>query len=509
MTIDIRQEGNRFNVPLGAGVIDLITTGLYEDPLTIYREYIQNVADAVEVLADEQFRRMYVQISVDVSRRSVVIRDNGPGIPYEEALHSLVALGISSKRSGSHRGFRGVGRLVGLSFSEVVQFRTKCANSNIITKISWDAMRLSRILAQLRSSRAALGDSSLGACISTSRELSDDSGSSFFEVVLQGIKRHVASSVLNIDSVAEYIGEVCPVPFSESFPFIDQIRERKSGLRPLLELDIRINGRELPVTKPHGKRVNLSVNRNSKFRKLELFQIPSLIRGEVSAVGWVAHSGYAGAILKRDRVRGLRLRSGNIQIGQEKTLDHIFKERRFNRWCVGEIHILDSNLIPNGRRDYFEPSPHLRNLEYHLSLIAEKISKKCRMASRLRNECRRYQSKLDQVEFVGRLIRYGYFSSSIGKEIWKQSRTTLEAMRQSLSDRKIDDSIHSRVLKLLELDLGDVELDNVGHYAGIPPAEVDALQKVFRELVEIVPSTDVSRKVIESVLKRAELTSGE
>ena len=507
--MDVGQEGKCVKVPVGAGVIDLITTGLYEDPLTLYREYIQNVGDAVEVLPDEQLRRTYIQISIDVARRSVVIRDNGPGIPYEEALHSLVALGISSKRSGSQRGFRGVGRLVGLSFSEVVQFRTKSVNSNIVTKISWDARQLSQILAQLRSSRAALGDSSLRACINITREFSDDSASSFFEVALEGIRRHVASSVLNIDSVADYIGEVCPVPFSESFPFIDQIRERRNEFQSLLELDIRINGRELPITKPHGRRVHLSVNRNSKFRKFELFRVPSLVRGEVSAVGWVAHSGYAGAILKRDRVRGLRLRCGNIQIGQEKTLDHIFKERRFNRWCVGEIHILDANLIPNGRRDYFEPSPHLRNLENHLSLIAERISKRCRMASRLRNECKRYQSKLDRVEFVGRLIRHGYFSTSVGQEIWKQSRRTLEAMRQSLSDRNIDDSIHSRVLKLLELDLGDVGLDDVRHYAGIPSAEVDALQKVFRVLVQIVPSTDVSRKVIESVLKSAELTSEE
>ena len=32
---------------MGAGLLALVTTGLYDDPLSMYREYIQNAADAV------------------------------------------------------------------------------------------------------------------------------------------------------------------------------------------------------------------------------------------------------------------------------------------------------------------------------------------------------------------------------------------------------------------------------------------------------------------------------
>ena len=38
----------------------------------------------------------------------------------------------------------------------------------------------------------------------------------------------------------------------------------------------------------------------------------------------------------------------------ENILQEIFKEKRFNSWCVGEIHILDNRIMANGRRDNFE-----------------------------------------------------------------------------------------------------------------------------------------------------------
>ena len=34
-----------------------------------------------------------------------------------------------------------------------------------------------------------------------------------------------------------------------------------------------------------------------------------------------------------------------------------FTEERFNRWCVGELHILDSRIVPNARLDYFSQDP--------------------------------------------------------------------------------------------------------------------------------------------------------
>ena len=92
-----------------------------------------------------------------------------------------------------------------------------------------------------------------------------------------------------------------------------------------------------------------------------------------AAVAWLARTPYTGSIPARLGVRGLRARVGNMQIGTDRIFEHLFEEPRFNGWCVGEVHILDSRIVPNGRRDYFEPSPHLRNLENQLGAIAQTL----------------------------------------------------------------------------------------------------------------------------------------
>ena len=39
----------------------------------------------------------------------------------------------------------------------------------------------------------------------------------FFEVTMQSVNRHAASTLLNVDTVRNYLGEVCPVPMASVF----------------------------------------------------------------------------------------------------------------------------------------------------------------------------------------------------------------------------------------------------------------------------------------------------
>lgn len=50
----------------------------------------------------------------------------------------------------------------------------------------------------------------------------------------------------------------------------------------------------------------------------------------------------------------MRMRLGNILIGDRRTMDVMFKESRFNGWVQGEIFVNTTGLIPNARRDDFE-----------------------------------------------------------------------------------------------------------------------------------------------------------
>src|SRR5690348_3346947 len=115
------------DVHVGKDLLELVSSAMYVEPLTAYREYVQNAADSIDearrcgLLADEAGR---IEISLDQSARVVRIRDNGAAIPGAEVRTRLLALGGSCKRGTDARGFRGVGRLAALGYAQYLTFRS-------------------------------------------------------------------------------------------------------------------------------------------------------------------------------------------------------------------------------------------------------------------------------------------------------------------------------------------------------------------------------------------------
>ena len=112
---------------IGKDVLELLSSSMYVNVLSIYREYVQNAADAIDaarqmgVLAKEAAGR--VEITVDQQQRTVRIRDNGSGLSQDEFVERLVAFGASKKRGSGARGFRGVGRLAGIGYCQELIFQ--------------------------------------------------------------------------------------------------------------------------------------------------------------------------------------------------------------------------------------------------------------------------------------------------------------------------------------------------------------------------------------------------
>ena len=112
----------------------------------------------------------------------------------------------------------------------------------------------------------------------------------------------------------------------------------------------------------------------------------------------VLHHNYLGALPKRLNVNGLRARAGNIQVGGNDILAELFTEPRFNSWCVGEFHILNKKILPNGRRDNFEQSVHYTNFQSHVSKIATALSRTCRARSGARNLLKATDHNLQKIK---------------------------------------------------------------------------------------------------------------
>ena len=116
------------NTPvIGRQLFDIITSGMYDNPLMIYREYIQNAVDSIDLaIEDELLTPEDARISISLSGqdRCITIEDNGKGLPNDTALSILTNLGCSPKEGQNQRGFRGIGRLGGLAYCDELNFQT-------------------------------------------------------------------------------------------------------------------------------------------------------------------------------------------------------------------------------------------------------------------------------------------------------------------------------------------------------------------------------------------------
>jgi molecular chaperone HtpG len=421
---------------IGKDVLELVTTAMHVDPITVYREYIQNAADAIDEarrcgrLAPLEPGR--VNIDVDPLTRSVCIRDNGVGVPWPRFVECLTAIGASSKRGTSARGFRGVGRLAGLGYAQELVFRSRVAGETLVSELRWDCRMLK---SALRSAASNGGVSELVRSIVTATRIERHGyPERFFEVELRGMVRLGSDKLLNPTAIAEYLAQVAPVPFAPDFRFGAEITAALRGAVTLGELELHVSGVEGPIYRPHRNGFAIDSKRVTLFENVEFVEMPS-IDGQVAAIGWVLHHGYEGAVPISSLIRGLRLRCGNLQVGDHTLLEELFPEPRFNAWSVGEIHVIDPRILPNGRRDNFEQDAHLNNLLNHLTPVARRIARRCRVSSRKRHLLRQFELE----------------EASIRDRLAILAQAALSAAKRESSAKSIEQGIR-RMEKILSAD---------------------------------------------------------
>jgi molecular chaperone HtpG len=167
----------------------------------------------------------------------------------------------------------------------------------------------------------------------------------------------------------------------------------------------------------------------SRVTEVALVTIPAL-DGNAAAKGWILHHDYLGALPRELGVRGLRLRSGNIQVGDETVLEKAFIEPRFNAWSAGEFHILDSRVIPNGRRDDYEQSVHFGNVLNHISPFAREIGARCRSQSQYRQLMRRADLLAREIDEGLSVLRQGAVSAGARRALAAELALALQRLEK-------------------------------------------------------------------------------
>lgn len=475
------------NVVVGKDILDLLAGSMYVDPLNIYREYIQNAADAIDEARDQHLHfdeTAGVQISFDHIERSIRIRDNGISIPASDFARRLVTIGASQKRGKKLRGFRGVGRLSGLGYCQELIFRGRADGDSKVTEVRWNG-RVLRDKFRDQEYTGSLAD--IVQEVTTVNRLSADGfPNRFFEVELRKVSRLRNDIILNEDAVRIYLSQVAPIPFGEEFQFGEMIQSQleTKGIRPPIRIEL--NDNRGPVVHRLQEHIQLSDLIADKVRDVKFIELRGT-DGDVCAFGWIADHSYLGSIPKRLGLGGIRLRAGNIQVGDELILSSMFPEARFAGWAIGDIHILSPKILPNGRRDEFEPSSFYAHLQNEIALRAKVITQRIRERSTQRNRLRAVQQKLGAVQGLVSVAAERPLTSLLIRVIQDVAQEKLMQASKDADRLKNEPEDHALAIsRIKELETALSKLPSLATLSGTSKKSNDVFEKPLAAAIKTI-----------------------
>jgi len=376
---------------IGKDVIESLTLGMYEDSRFIYREYIQNSADQIDKAIREGLINRgdgAIHITIDKSERSIVIEDNATGIPQKNVNDILKNIAQSTKERGVDKGFRGIGRLGGLGYCQTLTFTTSFKGEDTKSIMVWDAKQLKEIINNRKSKEEAT--EVIDKVTSLKIEM-EDPEAHYFRVSLSNVS---TDALLDKKDIETYLSMVAPVPYDKGFILKQKIYNQLIKENIIIdEYTIFINTNQL--YKLYTSTIYKDTNGKKERTGDEIFDIhffrehtPS---GELLYWGWYGVSQFDGVIDDINIGKGIRLRKGNIQIGNKHTLLKLFRDQqRGNYYFFGEVHAFSPDLIPNARRDYFLDNSICHLFEKKLqSLFHNELHQLYYDASKIRNANRR------------------------------------------------------------------------------------------------------------------------
>ena len=492
-------------VQVGKYTLESLTTGMYSDPKIVYREYIQNSVDSLETAVENgliEKQSMRIDIIISAENSCISIRDNGTGIPSAEARATLMNVGNSKKRSANNRGFRGIGRLGGMSYCDTLVFTTTAENEPLKTIVTFDCKRLRQLLVP-----GQYEDLSLSAVleeITTVEVIPEKADKHFFLVEIKEVIGF--SDLLDICSVKSYISQVAPLPYqSRHFIYISQLKKYLSdnGYN-IEEFPIFVGEDESdlePVYKPNKSRFRSDRNKKTvdEISSITYFDVKN--GDELYALGWYGNCSWYGFLSERE-LCGFRVRKGNILIGDSKTIDGIFREARFNGWTQGEIFILTDKLVPNARRDDFEQNDAYVEFNRILSsTVGTDIPRKIREASVTRND---YSAKVlkdvNKAVFSAVNTLAEGFNSTVDKEHLVEELTEASKLLDRTSVKPEVKAQKEELQNKIEATIDEVSESNNFKINQINSAIDKRSKQILRTVTDIL-SNKLSKFLVDEIIE--------
>lgn len=104
---------------VGAGILSIITESLYDNPIVVFREYVQNSIDSIYRHTGDMDKYEIKIWNVD---NNLFFLDNGKGIDKEKFKEEMIKIGDSAKKKQRNLGYKGIGRLSGVPYCKELVF---------------------------------------------------------------------------------------------------------------------------------------------------------------------------------------------------------------------------------------------------------------------------------------------------------------------------------------------------------------------------------------------------
>lgn len=350
----------------GVGTLGLALGKLYTDPSVIYREYIQNACDGLELaLTNGLITDNEAVISIQIDKNEISIKDRGIGVSVTDIGPRLVDPGNSVKYKDNLIGQYGIGRLIAAQYCEKIIFETSYYMENKKTILTWNTEEAFKLI---DSHEYEDGTYVIDKVTSVVFE-PEDVEKHYFRVRLCGIKRRI-DKLVDIQAVKEYVSLMAPVDYSMEFKegYLFPALEENPDIKELYENEriykVVVNGED--IRKPYSFDIP---NKDTSLIK------PLFLKFEDPDDGLLGWGWYAlnDKIIQMNNVlfRGIRFRKLNTIVGDANVMANYMKNVSVN-YFVGEMFLTHDKIQPTGSRDGFVDSDQKTEFD---AIMAEKAEK--------------------------------------------------------------------------------------------------------------------------------------
>lgn len=398
---------------IGKYVIDSLTRSMYEDSRCIFREYIQNAADQIDLAKKEHLEEgdhYEIHVRIFSEQRRIEIEDTATGVSRENR-NTLKDVATSQKRRGEHKGFRGIGRLGGLGYCTTLIFETSAKGEDVKTIMRWDAAKMNQMVDDEEDDHEA--SFVIDECTSFD-EQSEKSEKHYFKVIMENV---TDDRLLDIANVRNYLSMVSPVDYPTQFNrFSAKIKKyaKENGITlDTYNLYLGDEYGEEQIFKAYTTKVIDSHNGDYDIKDIVFFDKKDN-EGKLIYWGWYSISELRGQIPMHNIAYGIRLRCKNIQVGDERTSRNFFSaegDKRFSQWFYGEVFVETKELMPDARRDYLRECEYRSVFENYIKRDFLVLKELCNEASNIRGAQKEIKKAVQEQGKIEKKKQTGFLSS--------------------------------------------------------------------------------------------------